>query len=172
DIEKLSERLDAQPRINKKDTLKPQSDLADLEHSCIHQLLTDYSKTGPETIEGWLSGFWWLTAIPQIHVKFRASSQQILMYLVPKDSDWKFAEKDSAGKQVIKENIYNIKREDLTEKECKRLWLYRDYATLLENTGMDSLEKAALIYGEIGLPVNGKYFNDLNFTYISQLGMM
>lgn len=171
DVIKLTERLDAQPRINKKDILNPQSDLADLEHACIHQLLTDYSKKGPESIEGWLSGFWWLTAIPQIHVKFRECSQQILLYLIPKDSDWKFAEKNSTGKANPVEICYNIKKEELTEKECKRLWLYRDYTTLLENTGLDYI-KAVLIYGEIGLPVYGKNLNDLNFTYISQLGLM
>lgn len=171
-IEKMVERLDAQPRISKKAILNPKKDLADLEHEAIHQLLADYTKKGPETIEGWLSGCWWLTAIPQLYVKFREGSPQLLLYLVPKNAAWKFAEKDATGKPVIKENLYNIKRDELTEKEYKRLWLYRDYELLLENTGMESREKAALIYGEIGVPVNGRDFNDLNFTYINQLGLL
>ena len=52
------------------------------------------------------------------------------------------------------------------------MWLYRDYEALLVNTGVNPLEKAALIYGEIGLPVYGNDLNNLNFTYISQLGLM
>jgi CRISPR-associated endonuclease/helicase Cas3 len=171
-IEKLSERLDAQPRISKNDILRPQSDLADLEHTCIHQLLTDYNKKGPETIEGWLSGCWWLTAIPQVYVKFRDNNQQLLLYFIPKEPGFKFVEKNSAGKLRPVDVCYNIKRDELTEKECKRLWLYRDYETLLVNTGVSPLEKTALIYGEIGLPVYGKDLNNLNFTYISQLGLM
>jgi CRISPR-associated endonuclease/helicase Cas3 len=171
-IAKLAERLDAQPRISKNEILKPKANLADLEHESIHQLLTDYCKKGPETIEGWLSGCWWLTAIPQIYVKFREGSPQYLLYLIPYNSVWKFAEKDSNGKPRLVETIYNIKREELTEKECKRLWLNRDYELLLKNTGIEHLENAALIYGEIGLPVNGIDLNDLKFTYISQLGLM
>jgi CRISPR-associated endonuclease/helicase Cas3 len=170
DVEKLSERLDAQPRINKKGILNPQSDLADLEHTCIHQLLTDYSKKGPESIEGWLSGFWWLTAIPQILIKFRGFNQEKLLYLVPDDQGWVFAEKDPLGNANPVEICYNIKQEDLTKNELERLWLKRDYETLLEKTQMDK-EKAALIYGEIGLPIYGNNLNDLNFTYINQLGL-
>jgi CRISPR-associated endonuclease/helicase Cas3 len=170
---KLAERLDAQPRIRKNETLYPHTNLADLEHECIHQLLSDYGRLGPEAMQGWLTGYWWMTAVPQMYVRFREGNPQVPVYLVPtgEDGTFKFAEKDDFGKPVIRENLYNIERHELTEKERKRLWLQRDYPSLLEKMGEDTM-KAALIYGEIGLPVYGRDLNDIHFIYSSQLGLM
>ncbi|NOZ11978.1 MAG: type I-F CRISPR-associated helicase Cas3 [Gammaproteobacteria bacterium] len=172
DTKALSEKLDAQPRISKRSTPKPQYNLADLEHECIHQLLTNYEKQGPESMQGWLTGCWWLTAVPQLYVKFRASSPQLIMYLALFDSEWKFAEKNQQGRPIDKEKVYGITREELSEQECQRLWLYRDYEELLKKSGKPSLGKAALVYGEVGLPINGKDLNDLRFVYSSQLGLI
>ena len=168
----LAERLDAQARISKPAELQPKSNLADLEHEVIHQLLTNYDMKGPEALQGWLAGCWWLTAIPQLYVKFRASSPQLTLYLTCFDAEWRFAEKDQQGRPCDKEQTYGISRApELTSIERNRLWLYRDYESLLESLGKPSLEKAALIYGEIGLPTYGKDLNDLSFTYSSQLGL-
>lgn len=62
DIQALGERVDAQPRINKPKTLNPINSLVDLEHESVHQLLTNYGSKGPETLQGWLTGCWWLTS--------------------------------------------------------------------------------------------------------------
>ncbi|MEE9396920.1 MAG: type I-F CRISPR-associated helicase Cas3f [Methylococcales bacterium] len=173
DATALSKRLDAQPRIGKPTTLNPQTRLADLEHDSIHQLLTAYDKQGPEAMQGWLTGCWWLTAIPQCYVKFRGSYPEQTVYLIPTDKGWKFAEKGEYGQpNTIVEKTYRITREELTEQELQRLWLKRDYENLLEALDKPSLEKAALVYGELGLPIYGRDKNDCCFTYSSQLGLV
>lgn len=173
DGQQLAKQLDAKPRIERRAVHEPRTNLADLEHEVIHQLLTNYDLQGPETMQGWMSGCWWLTAIPQLLVRFRASSPLITVYLAPEDDEWKFVEKVNDSEPVPIEQRYNIaKKEDLTDQERERLWLYRDYETLLKATNKSSLIKAALTYGEIGLPTYGKDNNDLSFTYSSQLGLV
>ncbi len=173
DAEMLQERIDAQLRISKPKTLNPQRNLADIEHESIHQLLTDYEQHGPESMQGWLTSVWWLTAIPQRYVKFRNSYPQQTLFLVPTEDGWKFSEKDHYGKPVPREKQYQITRDEyLSALARERLWLYRDYESLLEEITISSLEKSALIYGEIGLPTYGKDPNDLHFIYSSQLGLV
>jgi len=174
DVAALSERLDAEPRINKPALLKPETNLADLEHQTIHHLLTDYSKQGPESMQGWLAGCWWLTANPQAFVRFREGHPQVLLYLIPnEDDEWQFVEKGQYGEPPItREKMYGIgKNEQLTNQEKQRLWMFRDYETLLLELEKPSLEKTALVYGEIGLPTYGKDPNDLSFVYSSQFGL-
>ena len=173
DTQLLSERLDAQPRISKAKTLNPENNLVDLEHVSIHQLLTDYERQGPESMQGWLKGCWWLTAIPQHYVKFRRSSPQLTLFLVPVEGEWEFSEKDAYGKPIPREKQYGIKKDEkLSGAERQRLWLHRDYESLLEELTESNMEKAALIYGEITLPVYGTDLNDLCFTYSSQFGLV
>jgi CRISPR-associated endonuclease/helicase Cas3 len=173
DVEVLAERLDAQPRISKPTPLYPGKNLADLEHESIHQLLTCYNKQGPESMQGWLAGCWWLTAVPQLYVRFRNSSPQLTMYLMPKEGQWKFHEKNELGKPIDREITYGISKDEiLTTREKNRLWLHRNYESLLEATGRESLWRAASAYGEIGLPTYGKDANDLSFTYSSQFGLI
>jgi len=173
DAEGLAERLDAQPRISKILPLCPKTSLVDLEHETIHQLLTSYNQQGPESIQGWLTGCWWLTAVPQLYVRFRNSSPQLTMYLMPKGEYWKFSEKNDVGKPIDRETTYGIsKDESLTEREHERLWLHRDYESLLQATECEGLWRAASVYGEIGLPTYGKDANDLSFTYSSQFGLI
>ena len=178
DSQVLSERVDAQLRINRSKTLNPSKSLVALEHKTIHQLLTDYCSKGPETLQGWLTGCWWLTAIPQHYVRFRESHPQDVLFLVPNgnDDDFTFCEKTVGGKSIPQESRYKSfkkeKDEDLPKKERDRLWLLRDYRSLLEETGNKSSEKAALIYGEINLPIYGGDRQDLSFTYSSQFGLV
>jgi CRISPR-associated endonuclease/helicase Cas3 len=173
DGQKLAERLDAKPRIARGAAHNPRTNLADLEHEVIHQLLTSYDQQGPEAMQGWVTGCWWLTALPQLFVRFRAGSPQIIVYLIPEGTDWKFVEKVDYGETRPVETIYGIiKDEKLTKMESDRLWLHRDYEALLEKTDRASLKSAALIYGEIGLPTYGKDNNDLSFAYSDQLGLV
>jgi hypothetical protein len=70
--------------------------------------------------------------------------------------------------------MYGIsKDETLSEMERRRLWLYRDYESLLQVQAGDneSLWRAASVYGEIGLQLYGEDMNDLSFTYSSQFGL-
>lgn len=173
DVETMAKRLDAAPRIERSNPLTPQTRLADLEHEAIHKLLTNYEEQGPESMQGWLTGCWWLTAIPQLFVKFRRGQPQLTVYLVPEEDEWKFMEKDNYGKLVIIEDIYGIKRDTpLTGQQCNRLWLYRDYEKLLQELEGHNLLNTALIYGEIGLPTYGKDMNSLSYIYSDQLGLI
>ncbi len=175
DVETLAERLDAKPRISKPSPLHPKTNLADLEHEVIHQLLTNYDQQGPDSMQGWLAECWWLTAIPQLFVRFRDSRPQLTVFLIPKDDDWIFVTKGNYGEELIPiEETYRIERDnELTDQEKERLWLHRDYESLLEKTGQLSLINAALIYGEIGLPIDErKGANPTSFTYSNQLGLV
>ncbi len=173
DVEQLADRLDSQPRISRPSTLQANTKLVDLEHSCIESLLNDPTQVGPETMQGWLASYWWLTALPQQYVRFRDSSPQSIRYLVPKDDfegEWKFVEKDGQGGVVRKED--DIECYELSDEEQQRLWLLRDYKQLLLDLEEgDDLESLALMYGEISLPTYGKNKNDLEFSYSNPLGL-
>lgn len=177
DTKEIEERLDSQPRINRPKSLQQKNKLVDLEHHCIEQLVNNPNQVGPETMQACLSDYWWLTGLPQHYVRFRQSSPQAIRYLIPvgdfKDK-WQFVEKDNNGGFVRNES--DITCYELSD-EHQRLWLSRDYEKLLLDTGNDSrdesndLEKLALIYGEISLPVYGKNDNDVKFTYSNHLGL-
>jgi len=173
DVEKIAERLDSQARISREVKLEPYTKLVDLEHACIEELLNNQNTAGPETMQGWLSGYWWLTALPQQYVRFRDSSSQAIRYLIPQgdfEDEWHFVEKDQQGGFVP--NKSGIECYELSEKEKTRLWVYRDYKQLLLDLDYgDNLEKLALTYGEISLPTYGKNSNDLEFFYSNQLGL-
>lgn len=173
DVEKIADRLDSQTRISCSSTLQPKTRLADLEHHCIKQWVNDSSQEGPESLSGWLSGYWWLTGQSQFYTSFRKSSPQSLRYLIPDGNftdKWKFVEKNKQSGFVRRES--DITRKELTKKERQRLWLNRDYPQLLRklNEG-DDLEKLALTYGEINFPVYGRDENNLQFNYSNQLGL-
>jgi len=171
--EPFADRLDAGPRISRKRMVNPGENLAGLEHEVIHQLLTDYQQQGPESLQGWLNGCWWLTAVPQRLVRFREGAPQLPVYLVLHDGEWRFVEKEKFGKINPIEELFGIEREEgLSPLESERLWLYRDYESLLEKLAKSSIKQAALIYGEIGLPTFGKESLELHFIYSSQLGLM
>jgi len=170
---KMAERLDSQARISRLEPLQPNDNLVDLEHHCIEKLINTPELIGPETLQGWLSSGWWLTALPQKYVRFRESGAQMIRYLVPHESyddEWRFAEKDDQGLPVP--NDSDIEHYPLSDKQLERLWLYRDYEQLLLalDKGED-LTKLALIYGEISLPSYGENSDNLKFSYSNQLGL-
>jgi CRISPR-associated endonuclease/helicase Cas3 len=136
-------------------------------------LLSDYQQQGPESLQGWLTGCWWLTAVPQRLVRFRAGAPQLPVYLALYNDEWKFVEKEKYGKLNLIEELCGIERDaELSSLENSRLWLHRDYETLLEELDTPSIERAALMYGEIGLPTYGKECHQLSFRYASQLGLV
>ncbi len=172
DVEAIATRLDATARITKPETLQPNHSLVDLEHHCIQLLLTNYGQQGPESLSGWITSCWWITGEPQHYVQFRKGTPELTLFLIPEDDSLKFKEKDNWGEWIGKERAYGIVHdENLTELEKQRLWLWRDYRVLLENSPKSDLQEAAEVYGEANFPTYGKNPNDLKFSYSSQFGI-
>ena len=166
--QELAERLDATNRIKQTKS----SELADLEHKVIHQLLTNYESKGPESMQGWLDSEWWLTALPQQYIRFRGNKSKDMTVFLTVDNV--FLEKGNRG-NAVEVGKNNIKLDSLNEHEMLNLWFKRNYAILLakqaKRQGLD-LEKTALIYGEINLPTYGEPLDNQQFIYNEQLGLV
>lgn len=167
----IAERLDATPRINKPAPLQATQSLVDLEHYCIHKLLSNYAEKRSDTLPGWVSSCWWLTGDPQFATPFRLSSGEMTLFLVENRGEWRFCEKNQSGEWINQEHAYGIRHEEnLSELEKQRLWLQRDYATLLATFLISDIQRAAKIYGEANFPTYHMDINDLKFSYSSQFG--
>ncbi len=170
DESSISQCINSTPRIKRKEPLFEQDKLADLEHFVISCLLTSYDDKGPESMQGWLTQYWWLTALPQQLVRFRKSAPTIKLYLYYDNGELVFAEKNDRGVPIKQEQLYGIEHDTEEFKQTNRLWLKRDYVALLENIaekeGNISMETASLKYGEITFPDNKK-----NYTYSDSFGL-
>lgn len=168
--------INALPRIQRNTQLQETERLADLEHYCIQQLLTAYQSQGPEQLQGWLSGCWWLTALPQQLSPFRKQQPQQTLYRIPDGKDdWLFVEKSLQGQYNPVEDRYKIDASiKLSEQAQDRWWFFRDYPSLLEEVAERnswSLRETALRYSEINVQIDE---NDIlkgrRFGYCDQLG--
>lgn len=173
DEKRVNESIDAIPRIQRNEELDQEKKLIDLEHFTISKLLNNYSKKGPETMQGWLTQSWWMTALPQIFNRFREGVPQLKLYLVPKDDKLIFMQKDDDGKLQKAETFYRIKHHEMEPEALKRIWLDRDYLELLESFADEniSLQYAAQRYGEIALPLYGDGSSQTEYRYSPQLGL-
>ena len=174
-------RLDATPRIQARQQ-HSQTPMALLEHAVIDSQLTHYEGKGPETLQGYIQWYWYLTALPQILNRFRQSTKTVQLYRVinGRGDAW-FTERDSkgefsrlnTGEFSCQDDAYQITTVPLTKKQSERLWLQRDYLQLLQiqsELREMPLDKAAIYYGEISLDV---YQDTLNkaYEYNDQLGL-
>ncbi|AHF01508.1 CRISPR-associated protein Cas3 [Thiomicrospira aerophila AL3] len=152
ELNALNERLDATLRITRPQHLTPNAVLADLEHYKTQKALLP-EQAGPETLKGWLQGFWWLTAIPQLYVQFRKGPPQTALYLTSDGKGgWSFKERNEAKELVDVEKRYDIQQQDdLSEQEKTNLWMLRDYAQLLKESPEHYMPLAAAIFGEVRL---------------------
>lgn len=166
--------IDATARIAKPEQLQAHGRLADLEHAVVKRLLASYSDVGPETLQGYLTHCWGLTALPQILQPFREGANNInLFFAYHEDKDeFIFSEKKREGELKEKEKTYNITHSDENFDSC-RLWLPRDYekalANIAEQKGI-TLKQSSLRYGELSLPT---YLIgcDNELVYSDQLGL-
>jgi CRISPR-associated endonuclease/helicase Cas3 len=171
DVKLLLAGINALPRIQRTAEPNPRENLADLEHYSIKKLLTSYEMPGPEQMEGWLTQYWWLTALPQFFNTFRDNREQKKLYLMPQNGRFKFMEKDDEGGVV--EATYNIQHQEMSDVALTKLWLHRNYQQLIEEYAEKKgirLEDAALKYGEILLPSYGDA-TMRKYQYSSQLGL-
>jgi CRISPR-associated endonuclease/helicase Cas3 len=164
--------INALPRIQKKETLQAKLRLADLEHETLHFLLTNYEKQGPEALQGWLTQCWWLTAVPQVLTPFRQNTSSLRLCRIWDDGMVTFKERDSNGEFQDAERTYNICSQPIRPDSSSRLWLKRDYESLLEEiseTHKMSIKKASEKYGEINIPIYHKLAS--RYVYSDQFGL-
>ena len=176
----IAQRLDAIPRISEK--ASNGFGLAKLEHAVTAHWLTRYSAKGPETLQGYLNQHWYLTALPQAMNRFRQSQPSISLFrCFSSFGQGYFTVKDekgmavyAAGELANQNDEYRIKELDLTEEQMERLWLYRDYRTLLaiqaDKNDM-SLNYAALRYGELVIQEPSEGQIQPEYLYSDQLGL-
>jgi CRISPR-associated endonuclease/helicase Cas3 len=172
-VELLEHRLDAVARIQEPVKQEMNQLFAAIEHKATKQLLTEYNNIKVSNLQGYLQHVWWLTALPQTFQSFRRSAPAEQMFYVWSEKKQRcyWAEKDDEGKPVNREQQRNIKANDLSQEQKSRLWLERDYLTLLRKWAVSSglsLSKVSLRYGELSLTIYKE--SDL-FDYSPQIGL-
>lgn len=176
--ERVRERIDAAPRITRQDVLEPTKYLVEMEHYWMERLLANYSAKGPETANGWIIDWWWLTALPQQFTRFRASRPTQALYVVPHTEDpecktYEFAQKDEFGVPRAVEKLLNIRWDFDLDEVRGRLWTNWDYETILENVAeqlMMSPYQAACRFGEIDIEIQPGSSNQ--FVYSPHFGLV
>lgn len=178
---RLYEHLNAIPRIK----IPVQEDkqlLAFIEHQVTGEQLTNFSKSGANTLQGYLTETWFLTALPQVLAPFRKSEVSLNLFLFYSNLEDKcfFTQKDEARKvmvdinnQVInREGIHNISRMELTVKEHQNLWFERNYQQLLtqylSEPWLTTLKRVSLRYGEINIVER----ENTQYQYNDQFGLV
>lgn len=178
----LNQAVNAIPRIQQPETLRPKEQLVDLEHHALSQCLTAYDKKGPQCLQAWFQEHWWLTALPQQIHRFRDSSPDTTLYLVWQGDKAVFHAKDEQGQFIPHQERSNINTlKPMNAVMLSRLWLDRNYADLLraqaerehhqyasdvERTMTQISER----YGEITIQRQGKN-EDSKWFYSDQLGL-
>ena len=174
----INKAINAIPRIQQPENLRPKYQLADLEHQAINNSLTQYQTKGPQGLQAWLSESWWLTAVPQQLNRFRDSRPDITLYLVWRDDKAIFCEKTECGEFIPcteRQNVTSFPA--FTHDEKSKLWLERDYETALrrlidsntqENEEEQLMLKKSKRFGEINFPEA----KNKGFFYSDQFGLL
>ena len=177
----LKSNLSAIPRIQS--PIKPKEQmLAALEHHVTQQLLTKFDGDGANTMQGYLTETWYLTALPQVLTPFRKSEPSINLFLFYNENEevCYFTQKDETGKPLLdinyqainREGILNISPVVLTGAEKQNLWLERDYQQLLANylsePWLTTRKRVSLRYGEINMVER----ENAQYEYNDQFGLV
>lgn len=173
DVDGISKRLDAIPRIQKNNKLNPYRSLVDLEHTVIKSELAAYHRSGPESLQGYLAGSWFLSALPQFLHPFRQSEKSINIFLAYKEEQeiYHFVEKDDWGEPVEIETILGIRQVSMTEKEQKNLWMVRSYSRLIKQYAEQyeiTKKQASLRFGELNFTER----DNEQYEYNDQFGLV
>ncbi|WP_159816905.1 type I-F CRISPR-associated helicase Cas3f [Colwellia sp. 20A7] len=178
---RINKSLNAIPRI-KIPTQTDKQLLAFMEHKVTAQQLTNFSAFGANTLQGYLTETWYLTALPQVLTPFRKSEPSINLFLFYNENEdtCYFTEKDGAGKPLLdinyqainRENIHNIKQVALTEQQQENLWFERNYQQLLANyisePWLATRKRVSLRYGEINMVER----ENAQYEYNDQFGLV
>ena len=173
DTKAIAQSVNAIPRIQKPKHLNYRNSLADLEHFVTQTQLANYKGVGPEKLQGYLAESWYLTALPQVLNPFRKSEPTTKVFLMyePDEECCVFIEKDEQGHPIDRENILQIRHQDISRNQEKRLWLQRDYIKLLEHYALQrdcSVKTISLRYGELSFI----YRENQEYEYSDQLGLI
>ena len=178
-IDTTNTAINAVPRIQSNQVLKPTEQLADLEHAVIANTLTNYQKHGAKTMNAWLNETWFLTALHQNFYPFRESSPSILLYAIFDGPQFQFCEKNKFGEFIDRTGAYKISMYTLNPLEKERLWLDRDYYEILRCKALEArnevgnvdeiTERLSKRYGEVVLP---EYDKSKTLIYSDQFGLV
>lgn len=177
----INEGLNAIPRI-KVPTQADKQLLAFIEHKVTAAQLTNFSAFGANTLQGYLTETWYLTALPQVLTPFRKSEPSINLFLFYNENtdECYFTEKDEKGKHLVdindqvinRETIQNIKKIELTEQQRQNLWFERNYQSLLikylSEPWLATPKRVSLRYGEI----NVREVKNPQYEYNDQFGLV
>ncbi len=174
DADAIRERLDAAWRIRKPAALSPRTRLADLEHEVIARSLCAYDQKGPQSLEGWIDGYWYLTALPlQMH-RFRAGEPTVkcTRFYHEEEDRYSFVEFDRDGNPIDREEILGIHPADASCSHPSRMWLERDYNHTVEHYADQyniSKEEVTRRFGELSFT---RYRGQESFEYSDQFGLV
>lgn len=179
----INHAINAIPRIQANETLKPNEQLADLEHKVLTDKLKSYDKQGHKFLQAWLSEAWWLTAMPQVSNRFRDSAPDEAIYYCWHEGDFGFYLKTDRGVWAKCEAKMGIQyANQLNETEASRLWLNRDYEAILKSRYeiepeqvlneelRTRLEKESKRFGEVTIP-KPKEGHSSEYFYLDNLGL-
>lgn len=172
DVQRIAERLDATARIQKPEVLKEKESLSDLEHYMTQKDLTAYHKKGADALGGYLDESWFLTAHPQYLHPFRKSAPTTKLFLAydERKEECYFAEIDEYGEAVDREAILRIKKIELSPALKTRLWMERDYLSILEEQSIKrgkTKKEVSLLFGELGFV----HRDGAEYEYSNQFGL-
>lgn len=180
DTARLKEKIDAVPRIQKAEKLFPCEKLTDLEQ----QTMVDFNGKddhGPQSLNGWIGEYWWMTALPQKINPFRESAAKDLkIYGRLEGGKRTFCLYDPNLSSFIPvEKLYNIHEfTGIDGAMEQRLWLVRAYEKsierLAEKWNFDDENvtvKLSEKYGEVTFPEPDENKCTPRWYYSDQLGM-
>lgn len=134
--QEIAEAINSIPRIKKSKNSAMINSLIDLEHLVMHETFNTINlPPDPHTYVSWMEpNLWWTTGLSQRINRFRQSEKQLeISYCVEENGELIFGE-------VYKGVIYPITKvisidsdNSLSQEECKRLWLYKDYKNILDS---------------------------------------
>ncbi|WP_345881731.1 type I-F CRISPR-associated helicase Cas3f [Shewanella algae] len=195
DEKPLLQSVNAVARIQKRATLEPQKNLADLEHFATAKTCGTDQIGKPEVSEvnrrdrfsrnrresqrqscwcehlhGHIHGYWWLTALPQYFKRFRKSEPSVQVYLVKKSRSIEFCIPNERQWPAI-EQVLNIQHQPLAPEQQQKLWLQRDYGELVNqySTSAEQEFATSVRYGEISFIYRE---GSQQYSYNDQLGLV
>ncbi|MFV0576522.1 MAG: type I-F CRISPR-associated helicase Cas3f [Vibrio sp.] len=195
DVKLLQRSLDASARVQKRSDLDPKNNLVDLEHFSMVRTfgiaqINSSQITPPKQgrfsratqrrkpvnfwcdhLHGHITDYWWLTGLPQHFKRFRKSEPSIQLYLIKKNEQVNFYQRDDHGGFNVIELILDIQHMPITEEQKNRLWLERDYMELVKKYSQNSSEEyfTSLKFGEISVIHRDE---QSGYSYNDQFGLV